>query len=131
MTGMKLYYSSRAIVSAAFAVTAVLSGSSWGMAILMSLLMFGLFLWAPHSGRYAVHPEFGITALRRDEYTQAINDKAARNAFVATMLALGGSILYFAAFALTSTPLAILKWVLILGALTYFVSDLWLRKAQR
>lgn len=50
---------------------------------------------APHSGRYSVHPELGVTALRLDERTQITNDKAARNAFVISILALCGITAYF------------------------------------
>jgi hypothetical protein len=81
-------------------------------------------------GRYSVHPEFGATALRRDERSQAINDKAARNAFVISMLALAAIVIYHGSLALDSAPLAVLKWILILGVLVYYASDFWLRKVQ-
>jgi hypothetical protein len=91
----------------------------------------GLFLWAPQSGRYSVHPEFGVTALRRDEYTQTINDAAARNAFVVSMLAIGAIVIFSAAFGAGSIPIPMLKIVLSFGALTYFISDVWLRRAHQ
>jgi hypothetical protein len=93
-------------------------------------LTFSL-LWAPRSGRYAVHPELGVTALRRDERTQTINDQAARNAFVVSMLALGGIAVYFGAIALATVPVALIRWVLVIAALTYFASDVWLRRSQQ
>jgi hypothetical protein len=130
MTGMKAYYISRAIISMAFGTLFLLTGSSWWTGILVSLLAFAWFLMAPHIGRYSVHPEFGVTALRRDELTQVINDKAARNAFIVSMLALGGTILYFGTLSLTSVSIAVFKWILILGVVVYYVSDFWLRKAH-
>ncbi len=130
MTGMSRYYVSRAVIATAFGALFALTGSSWWVAVLIGLLVFAFFLWAPRSGRYAVHPELGVTALRRDERTQTINDKAARNAFVASMLALGALIIYFGAFAPTTVPIAVLKLILALGAMTYFVSDLWLRRSR-
>ena len=87
---MKVYYLSRALLSLAFGAFFALTGSSWWVALLAGGIAFAFFLWAPRSGRYAVHPELGVTALRRDERTQSINDQAARNAFVVSMLALGG-----------------------------------------
>lgn len=126
---MKSYYVSRAIISIAFGALFV-SGSTWWAGILVGTLAFAWFLLAPHIGRYSVHPEFGITALRRDERAQVINDKAARNAFVISMVVLGGIIVYFGTFALTSVPIAVFKWLLILGVLIYYVSDFWLRKAH-
>jgi hypothetical protein len=129
MTGMKSYYVSRALISIAFGVLFA-ADSSWWTGILVGTLAFAWFLLAPHIGRYSVHPEFGITALRRDERAQVINDKAARNAFVISMLALGGIIVYFGIFALTSVPIAVFKWLLIIGVLIYYVSDFWLRKAH-
>ena len=129
MSGMSWYYASRAVISVAFAVFLTLSGMVWWVAGLLSLVVFGLFLWAPHGGRYVVHPELGITALRRDDRTQSINDKAARNAFVATMLAIGGIALYFGAANLQAVPVTLLEQVLIVGILIYFVSDFFLRRA--
>ena len=129
MSGMSAYYISRAVLSLAVGVFLALTGSAAWMAALMGVIVFGLFLWAPHSGRYAVHPELGVTALRRDERTQSVNDKAARNAFVVTMLAIAGTDIYFGAISLTSVPVALLHYVLILGAVMYFVSDLFLRRS--
>lgn len=130
MTGMKAYYISRAIISIGFGALFVLGGSSWWAGLLIAALAFGWFLLAPHIGRYSVHPEFGVTALRRDERTQVINDKAARNAFVVGMLALAGVAIYFEFLALASVPVAVFKWLLILGAVAYYASDFWLRKAS-
>jgi hypothetical protein len=129
MTGMKAYYVSRAIISIALGALFA-TGSTWGTGILVGILAFAWFLLAPHIGRYSVHPEFGVTALRRDERAQVINDKAARNAFVISMLALGGIIVYFGTLSLTSVPIAVFKWFLIFGVLIYYVSDFLLRKAH-
>jgi hypothetical protein len=128
MTGMKAYYFSRAIISAAFGLLFALSGSPWWTAALVSAVAFAWFLVAPRIGRYSVHPEFGVTALRRDERAQVINDHAARNAFVICMLALGGLVIYFGGAAVVSV--GILRWILILGVAVYYVSDIWLRRVQ-
>ena len=130
MTRMKAYYLSRAVISIGFGALFLLSGSSWWAALLVAAVAFGWFLLAPHIGRYSVHPEFGVTALRRDERSQLINDKAARNAFVVSILAVAGAAIYFEAIALAAAPIAVFKWLLILGAAAYYVSDFWLRKAQ-
>jgi len=130
MTSMAPYYVSRALISIALGVFLALTGSQWWMAGLASLIVLALFLWAPHSGRYAVHPEFGVTALRRDERTQAINDQAARNAFIVTGLIIAGIAVYFSKIALASVPVAVLNLALLCGMLTYFVSDFWLRRTQ-
>jgi hypothetical protein len=129
MAGMKSYYLSRAVISAAFGLLIASISSSWWTGILAGILAFAWFVLAPHIGRYVVHPEFGVTALRRDERAEIINDKAARNAFVISMLALGGMIVYFETLSLSSVPISIFKWLLIMGVLIYYVSDFWLRKA--
>lgn len=126
---MKAYYFSRFLVSVLLGALLVLTGSPWWGGLLAGLLAFGWFLAAPHIGRYSVHPELGVTALRRDERAQGINDKAARNAFVVCMLALGGIVIFQTAAAAATAPLALLKWLLILGVLTYYASDIWLRRA--
>jgi len=129
MSGMSVYYVSRAVMSAALGVLLALTGLEWWMAAMLGAIVFAFFVWAPRSGRYSVHPELGVTALRRDERTQGINDKAARNAFVVTMLAVAGTAIYFGAMAAVSVPVAALKWTLVLGVLVYFVSDFVLRRA--
>lgn len=128
MTGMSRYYVSRALVSAACSGLLALTGSPWWIAAGVGVIAFAFFLWAPHSGRYAVHPEFGVTALQRDERTQAINDHAARNAFVVTMLAGAATAIYFGTVAHSSIPVMVLDRILALGAVSYFLSDLWLRR---
>ena len=129
MKGMSLYYISRAVVSIAFGGLFYLSGSSLWTAILIGSVAFMWFLWAPHSGRYMVHPELGITALRRDEHTQQINDHAARNAFVVLGMAIAILSIYFGSVLRADIPVRMLNYVLILGAFTYFASDFQLRKS--
>ncbi len=129
MSGMRAYYTSRAILSALFVVILLTSEMQGWAAVLQGLVALGYFIWAPRSGRYAVHPEFGVTALRRDERTQAINDKAARNAFVVTILVISGIVLYFGAAGSGTVPMAYLQRTLILGAAAYFVFDFLQRRS--
>lgn len=79
---LRPYYISRTIFSIVFRVLLYATGNSLLHAILLGTALLALFVWALHSGRYSMHPEYGITAMRRDEWTQTIDDKAARNAFV-------------------------------------------------
>ena len=127
---MNAYYLSRFLLSVLVGVFLIITGSLWWAGLLAALLAFGWFLAAPHIGRYSVHPEFGVTALRRDERSQGINDKAARNAFVISMLVLGAAVIYLGATAAPAVSTDVLKWLLVLGALAYYASDFWLRKAQ-
>ena len=126
---MSRYYISRTLISAALGGLFALTGASWWMALLATATACAFFLWAPRSGRYAVHPKFGVTALRRDERTQAIRDRAARNAFVVTILAVAAIAVYFGSVARTDVPIAFLSGAIALAALTYFASDLWLRRS--
>ena len=128
MTKMSLYYISRAFISLALGGLFALTGSRWWMSVLVSVIAFAFFLWAPHSKRYTVHPEHSVTSLRRDERTQAINNKAARNAFVVTILAVAATAIYFGTIAPADAPVFFLNLTLALGMLTYFVSDFWLRR---
>ncbi len=128
MTGMSRYYLSRAFVSVAFAGVFIAAGSPWWMAALAGVSTFTFFLWAPRSGRYVVHPKRGATALQRDERTQAITNRAARNAFVVIALTLAGLAVYFGYIAPGDVPAYALSLVLALGLLAYFATDLWLRR---
>jgi hypothetical protein len=130
MTGMKAYYVSRALLSIVFGAVFLLAGSAWWIALLVGVIAFAWFFIAPRIGRYAVHPEFGVTALRRDERSQGINDKAARNAFVVCMLAVAAVAIYYEALAAGSVPVDVVKWLLVLGAIAYYASDFLLRRAQ-
>jgi len=126
---MMPYYLSRMGLTVIIGIFLFATGSSIWISILISVLLLALFIWAPHSGRYSVHPEFGITALRRDEFTEVINDKAARNAFVVSMLVLAAITVYFGYAGLILIPASVLKWTLAFGVLTYYGTDLWMRKS--
>jgi hypothetical protein len=123
------YYLSRALISAALGGILALAGSPWWMSVSIGLLALAFFVWAPRSGRYAVRPESGIAPLRRDERTQMINDRAARNAFVVSMLAIAAAAIYFGLIARANVPVIVLNGTFTLGVLTYFVSDAILRKS--
>lgn len=129
MRGLSRYYISRTVISAALGGLFALSGASWWMAVLVTAAAFAFFLWAARSGRYAVHPKFGVTALRRDERTQALSDKAARNAFAVAILALAAIAITFGRVVRTDVPIGFLNGTIALAALTYFLSDLWLRRS--
>jgi hypothetical protein len=130
MSGMKIYHLSRAVISAAFGGLFILAGSVWWQGVLAGGLAFAWFLVAPHIGRYAVHPERGVTALQRDERAQTINNAAGRNAFIVSMLAAAGVIIYAGARSLSSVPVSLFQWLLALGVLIYYASDFWLRRTQ-
>lgn len=98
------------------------------MAVLIGFIALAWFLLAPHIGRYTVHPEYGVTALRRDEHSQQINDRAARNGFVILGIAVAILSIYFGTFLHTDIPVFMLNYALILGVVAYFVTDFRLRR---
>ena len=129
MTGMTRYYLSRAVISIALGGLFALAGAAWWMAVAVGALALAFFIWAPRSGRYAVRPENGATALRRDERTQTITNKAARNGFALTMLSLTALVLYFELVASSEVPVSALALLLLIGTVTHFASDLWFRRS--
>ena len=128
MKGLSRYYLVRIVISAVLAALVALAGAPWWGAVLAGLVIFGLFVWAVRSGRYVVRPEHGAAALRSDEYTRAIRDRAARYGFVAVMLALGGVALYYGLIADADVPVPVTGGVLLLGWIVYFLSDLLARR---
>ena len=128
MKGMRQYYISRIVLTVAFAVVFVMLGATWWMGVLVGIFGIAFFLVAPHSGRYAVHPEYGVTALRRDERIQNINNSAGRNAFVVLTLALGTVALYTQFAGVMTVGTSVFTWLLLLGAVVYFLSDFIQRK---
>lgn len=127
MSGMG-YYLSRAFFSAALGGLVALTGSPWWTSVFVGAAAFVFFLWAPVSGRYVVDPERGVSALGRDERTQAIAGKASRNAFAIMMCLVAALTVYFGVINPGSVPVNALGLVLFLSALTYFVSDLRFRR---
>jgi hypothetical protein len=123
------YYLGRAVVSAAFGALVAIAGAPWWGAVIAGIVLFGLFIWAVRSGRYVVRPEHGVTALRTDEYTRAIRDRATRYAFVAIMLVLGGIALYYEFIAHATVPVSVVGGVIFLGWIVYFLSDVWSRRS--
>ncbi len=125
---MTQYYLSRGLVALAFGALWLATGSSWLAAGLAAGVAFGLFLLAPKSGLYAVHPERGVTAMADDERTRAIRDKAARNAFIATMLGLGGLEMYFQSQGLEAIPFRAANYLLLFGVAVYWLFNILLRR---
>jgi len=129
MNRMFSYYLSRVLISAALGGILALAGSPWWMSVSIGILALAFFVWAPRSGRYVVRAESGMAPLRRDERTQIINDRAARNAFVVSMLATAAAAIYFGLVARTNVPVMVLDITFAVGLLTYFVSDAILRRS--
>jgi len=126
---MTSYYISRILVAWIFAALFYLLGAAWWVALLVGVAASVWFLYAPHSGRYQIDAERGVTALQRDERSQWINDKAARNAAVLLALTLGVLDIYFSTTAEhAAIPIAWTRWLLIGAVVVYLVSDLTLRR---
>ena len=81
------YVVSRAALAAVLAAAFCFGGLPWWSAALAGGLALAFFLWALRSGRYVVRAKGGATPLRRDERSQTVTDKSARNGFVVTVLA--------------------------------------------
>jgi hypothetical protein len=128
MTDMMRYYGSRAVVTALVVALFLLAGSVWWLAAGAGALVLTFFLLAPRSGRYVMKAEAGATALRHDERTQAVANKAGRNGFIALMLAAGAVGVYWGSVAKTGVPASVLGLLVSLGWAVYFVSDFWLRR---
>ena len=101
---MSRYYVSRGAVTAAVVALLLLAGASWWIVIVVGALVLGFFLVAPRSGRYVLKSERGVTALRRDERTQLVVNKAGRNGFVALMLAAAAAGIYWGSIAKNRCP---------------------------
>lgn len=127
MSGRILYYISRAAVAVLMGGLVYLIGGPWWMALAIGGAALLFFAFAPVSGRYVVSGR-GANPLRRDERAQAIANQASRNGFIAAMLGVSALVLYFGVIAPGDVPVYGLGIVLGLGMLTYFASDVWLRR---
>jgi polyferredoxin len=123
------YIVSRGAVAAVFSGILYAGGLTWWIAALVGVLTFAFFLAAPRSGRYVVQGD-GIAPLRRDERSGAIRDKAARNAFVVTILAVAGLTVAYGRVLDAAIPVSALSGILGLAAVAYAISELCLRRSS-
>ncbi len=128
MSGLRRYYIGRALISAAFGAMLFLGGLPWWMALLATAFLLVIFLLLPHSGRYVVEPGARTSALRRDERNLQISNRAGSIAFAVIMISVGALAIYFGQIRQADVPAAWLSFVIALGALSYFVADVWLRR---
>ncbi len=107
------YYVSRGILSLAFGMLFYFTGSALWFSILIGAASLVFFLWAPRSGRYSVHPELGMTALRR---MNAPNDQRQRRAkrICRRNDQPAGAVLYLMQPA-GGIPTAVIKWILVVA----------------
>ncbi len=126
---MKLpYIVSRVVLSAACAGALVLGGLAWWIAVPAGAVIFVFFLLVGKTDRYVIRDDAGAAPFRRDERSQTIRDKAARNAFVLTVLCLAGLTIAYGRLD-AAVPVAALGSLLALAAATYAVSELLLRRS--
>lgn len=127
MQSMKGYYISRAFIALLLGVLFGLL-NSWWMGLLVGGMTMLWFILAPRTGRYTVEPQNGATALARDERAEVINAYAGRNAFVVMML-LGMVLLLLQGYTALEFSIAVALSLLLLGGVvTYYLSDLFLRR---
>jgi hypothetical protein len=125
---MKRYYISRGVLSIAFGGVFYLLTDSLLVSLLIAVSVFIVFIFLPQSGRYKVFSQKGATALRRDEWTQSINQRSGRNAWVVVTITGSVMVLYYGLISPGDVPVGLLGFLMLLGMATYYVSDFWLRK---
>jgi len=111
------YYISRAILSAVFAV--ILMGFSW-KAVLLTLVLFGLFLLYLHSGWFSIDLRTPLTPLRRDTQGQLIQRKALITSIVVSLLIYLSSLQLSSQLGLSLTSGSV---ALAIGVITYFIAQ--------
>lgn len=125
---MERYYISRGVISIAFGGLLYLVSRSLLISLLGGVLVLIIFIFLPRSGRYKVFPQKGGTALRRDEWTQSINQRSGLNAWVIVTIAGAGLVLYYGLISPGDVPTILLGGLLVLGWITYYLSDYWMRR---
>ncbi len=118
----------RAVLVAVLGVALWAGGLPWWAATLASAVAFFFFVAAPWSGRYVVENGGGVAPLRRDERSRTIRDKAARNAFILTILGVAGLTVVYGQVLEVPVPVAALGSLLGLATITYIASEFCLRR---
>ena len=125
---MKSYYMSRVVMSIAFGGLVWLVSGYLLAGVLIAAVVFIMFFYLYQSGRYRIDPQKGISALRRDEWTQSINNRSGRNAWVVVAILGSNMVFYYGLLSPGDVPVNLLGGVLLTGLVTYYVSDYWMRK---
>jgi hypothetical protein len=128
VTGLRRYYVVRILISAAFGGLFYLGGLPWWVALMTTVFMIALFLWLPRSGRYVVNHSGSADVLQRDERSQTIANRAGSIAFAVIMIAIGALAIYYGFIRSANVPVNWLNFVVALGALSYFLADVWFRR---
>lgn len=128
MGSLRNYYFSRMFIGIVFGMLFIFFGAPWWAGLLAGLITLLGFAWAYHSGRYVKQIRAdGQMKLVHDENTRAIANKAARNGFVMSVLALAFINLYFWKSGSDTLPIGYLQAILAISLLTFAISDIILR----
>ncbi len=125
---MTRYYITRGGLSIAFGGLLYLVSASVWVGLVGAALAFITFVFLSRSGRYTVLADKGVTALRRDAWTESINQRSGRNAWVVVAILGSGLVLYYGLISPGAVPVGLLGALLLSGMVTYYISDFWLRK---
>jgi len=125
---MQSYYISRGLIAILFGGLVYWFGGSILAGVLSAAAILAVFVYLPRSGRYRVNPEKGVSPMRRDEWSQNVNRRSGLYAWVVVTIAGSALVLYYGLISPGNVPLGMVGALLLLGVLTYYVSDFWLRR---
>ena len=124
------YVASRAALVVILGGALYAAGLPWWGAAAAGIAALAFFLVVPRSDRYVVRSEDGVAPLRRDERSRSIRDKAARNAFGVTVLAVAGLTIAYGRVLDAPVPVEALSGVLGLSVVAYGLSEFCLRRSS-
>lgn len=125
---MQSYYISRSLIAALFGGLIYWFGGSILAGVLSAAAIMAVFIYLPRSGRYRVDPKKGAAPLRRDEWSQNVNQRSGLYAWVAVTITGGVLVLYYGLISPGDVPVGMIGALLLLGVLIYYLSDFWLRR---
>jgi hypothetical protein len=123
---MRSYYISRGLIAILFGLLIYWFGGSILAGVLSTAAILAVFIYLPRSGRYRVDPEKGVAPLRRDDWSQYVNQRSGLYAWVVVSITGGALVFYYGLISPGNVPLGVMGALLLLGVLTYYASDFWL-----
>nr|MBC7244702.1 hypothetical protein [Chloroflexota bacterium] len=126
--GLYWYYITRGMLILAWIGLMILLKARREIILFGVLLMTGLYLWLPYSGRYVIRDDRPLSPLEHDEREQTISLKAASYGFSVLVVLMAAVIIWAALHSQDVLSIEQVSLIMAIGLITQFIASLWLHR---
>ncbi|MGQ9492757.1 MAG: hypothetical protein ACUVR2_03200 [Anaerolineae bacterium] len=126
--GLYWYYITRGMLILAWIGLMILLKARREIVLFGVLLMTGLHLWLPHSGRYVIRDDRPLSPLEHDERERAISLRAASYGFSTLVVLLAAAVIWAGLHSRNTLSVDQVSMIMAIGLITQFVASLWLHR---